>query len=57
MSLRDATAHQRVLVADSIFEDADITLRDGTLYIEFEADDLDSVSVDLRPLLKEGANG
>lgn len=41
----------RVLIGDSVFEDATLTLRDGTLYIEFDNDDLDSVSVDLRPLL------
>jgi prophage regulatory protein len=40
----------RVLVGDSVFEDADLTVRDGRLYIEFEADDLDSITVDLRPL-------
>jgi hypothetical protein len=32
-----------VLIADSVFESADLTVRDGVLYIEFEAEDLESV--------------
>jgi hypothetical protein len=41
---------QRVLVGDSVYEHATVTINDGRLYVEFEADDLDSVTVDLRPL-------
>jgi hypothetical protein len=48
--VRDVMGHGRVLIADSVFESADLTVRDGVLYIEFEAEDLESVSVDLRPL-------
>jgi len=34
----------RVLVGDSVYEEATITVRDGLVYIEFEADDLDNIS-------------
>ncbi len=40
----------RVLVGESVFEDAELTVRDGHLYVEFTAEDLDDISVDLRAL-------
>ncbi len=40
----------RVLVGDSVYEDATLTVREGHLYVEFDADDLDSITVDLRAL-------
>lgn len=41
---------QRVLLGDSVYEDATVTINEGHLYVEFEDDDLDSVTVDLHPL-------
>jgi hypothetical protein len=38
---------QRVVVGDSVFEDAQVTIRENVIYIEFEADDLDSITLDL----------
>jgi hypothetical protein len=40
----------RVLIADSVYEDAQVTVRNGVLYIEFDAEDLESISVDLKQL-------
>lgn len=37
----------RVLVADSVYEDAQVSVLDGILSIEFEAEDLDSIAVSL----------
>jgi hypothetical protein len=34
----------RVLVGDSVYEEAMLTVEAGRLYIEFEADDLDNLS-------------
>ena len=42
---------RRVLVGDSVYENADLTIHDGRLHIEFEADDLANITVDLRDLL------
>ena len=42
----------RVVVGDSVFEDANVTVNQGTLYIEFEADDLDNIQVDLRQIVE-----
>lgn len=40
----------RVLIADSVFEDATVTLTEAAvIYIEFDAADLESVTLDLRP--------
>lgn len=41
----------RVLVGDSVFEDAAVTLNEGRLSIEFEADDLPNVAIDFRELV------
>lgn len=49
-ALSDGAWSRRVLVGDSVFEDAQVTIRDGVLYIEFEADDLGSISLDLKTL-------
>ena len=58
--LEDALAHciaresklaaMHILVGDSVYEDAQVTIRDGWLHIEFDADDLDSIALDLRCL-------
>jgi hypothetical protein len=40
----------KVLVGDSVFEQADVTISDGHLLVAFEADDLDSIDVDLLQL-------
>jgi hypothetical protein len=40
----------RVLLGYSVYEDADLTINDGHLFIEFDGESLDSVTVDLRPL-------
>jgi hypothetical protein len=37
----------RVCVGDAVYEDAEVTFRDGTLYVAFDADDLDDISVPL----------
>jgi hypothetical protein len=46
----------KVLVGDSVFEQADITIYDGHLRIDFEADDLDPIDIDLRPLAEGSAH-
>jgi hypothetical protein len=43
----------RVLLGNSVFEDAAVTLNGGRLFIEFKAPDLDEIMVDLRPFTKE----
>lgn len=48
MELPDGLLGKRkVTVGNSVREDADVTIRDGVIYIEFEADDLDDIAVDL----------
>jgi hypothetical protein len=46
----DTSRQQRVLVGDSVYEQATITIHDGRLFIEFDSADLDSITVDLRAL-------
>ena len=40
-----------VLVADSVYEKATVSLRDGWLSLEFDSDDLDNIALDLRELV------
>jgi hypothetical protein len=40
----------RVLIGESVYEDASVTVNDGRMFIEFAADDLEDVMIDLRPL-------
>jgi hypothetical protein len=40
----------RVLMGESVYEDAIVTVANGHLFIEFEADDLDSIAVKLAAL-------
>jgi hypothetical protein len=42
--------HSRVLVGDSVYEDATLTVNDGRLYIEFDALDLDPITIDVADL-------
>lgn len=37
----------KILVGESVYENAEVTLNDGKLFIEFETDDLDSIMLDL----------
>lgn len=37
----------RVLVGDSVFEDAVITVHDGWLHVEFESADMDNIAIPL----------
>lgn len=46
----------KVLVGDSVFEQADVTIYDGHLRIDFEAGDLDPIDIDLRPLVEGSAD-
>lgn len=39
-----------MLVGQSVWEDADLTIHDGVLFIEFAADDLNEIAVVLRDL-------
>ncbi len=45
--LRERLQRARVLVGDSVYESAEITLSDNALFIEFEAEDLDSITLAL----------
>lgn len=50
ITLRPAPGRQqRICVGDSVFEDATVTLSPTHLHVEFEADDLDNVTIDLGP--------
>ncbi len=40
----------RVLVGESVYEDATVTINNGVLWVEFDADDLASVAIDLGKL-------
>lgn len=40
----------RVLVGDSVYEDAQVSVLDGILTVEFDAEDLDNIAVDLNKL-------
>lgn len=54
MMIPDKLASGRVLVGDSVFENAQLIVRDGWLHIEFEADDLEPIALDLASVLSEG---
>jgi hypothetical protein len=38
---------RKVLVGGSVLQDAQVTIREGVIYIEFDADDLDDIALDL----------
>lgn len=44
---------QRVLVGDSVFEDAYLSLENGRLYVEFEAEDLANINIDIKSLFAD----
>jgi hypothetical protein len=49
----------RVLVGESVFEPATLNVRDGMLWVSFEAEDLDDLAfdvADLRAALSEAGN-
>jgi hypothetical protein len=48
----DTSTSTRVLVGDSVYEDATLTLSDGRIYVEFDADDLDNVEIDAAVLAR-----
>ncbi len=47
MDIPDTLLSQRVLVGDSVYENAQVTIREDVIYIEFEAEDLDNIMLDL----------
>jgi len=44
----------RFLVGESVYEGGTLTVRDGWLHVEFDAEDLDSISLDLFVLRRAG---
>lgn len=51
----DSLTRLRVLIGDSVFESADVSVREDWLHIEFDADDLENVAVNLRDLAEQEA--
>jgi hypothetical protein len=47
-------ASARICVGDSVYEDAQVTVKEGWLHIEFDADDLDNISLEMSALTNEG---
>lgn len=46
----DVSCHARVLVGNSVYEEADLTVRAGTLYLEFAAADINDIALPLSDL-------
>lgn len=44
------TRDVRILVGESVFEDATVTIRDEQMYVEFASDDLDDLAIPLTAL-------
>lgn len=47
MDIPDLFSSIKILVGNSVFEDATIIIKDNIIYIDFCADDLDGLEIDL----------
>jgi hypothetical protein len=46
----EAHAQLRVLMGDSVYENAQVTVANEVVHVDFEAEDLESVRIDLKSL-------
>lgn len=44
---------RRVLVGNSVYEDAEVTIHEGIIYIEFDDDSLDEIALNMNIPTKE----